>query len=268
MELHFPVARAIDCAMKTLRSFINSATIPSLLFIAFLVCGCRMRSISNSGYQGGSYYGNPLYRGELNEFDILGVDRDQTVTEADISKALDTPAKVRLKKGNSVLLVQSGAMFPDEPMMTELGKFLNVVPFSGIPSREGKSRDAVQARSDEPSYAKSLRLMAARGGCETIVCYWGVLETAQKALASKPVSWVPVVGWSLPDESQQMRIRLKAAIIDVRTGNWSMFCPEPAGDTTTSGRLTRETADQRQVDTLKRTAYEACAKDLIKIYGN
>ena len=95
----------------------------------------------------------------------------------------------------------------------------------------------------------------------------GMLETARKGLASKPVSWVPIVGWSLPDEKQLMRIRLKVAVIDVRAGHWSVFSPEPFEDQAVSANYGREAADQSQVQKLKQKAYEAAVKDLLRIYG-
>ncbi|MSU56969.1 MAG: aminopeptidase [Pedosphaera sp.] len=232
-----------------------------------LLTGCQTRSISNSGYRGGAYYGGSLYHGELNEFDVLGVDRDHSITDSDIAKALDTPTRVKLRRGNAILLIQSGAMIPDDPMANELGRFVSVVPFSGVPAdlRHGDAKPDQEVRA---SYAKSLRLAAAKGGCESILCYWGVLESARKDLASKPVSWVPIVGWSLPDERQIMRIRLKVAVIDVRTGNWSVFAPEPFEDKAVSGAYNREVSDQAQVEKLKQKAYEAAAKDLLRIFGN
>lgn len=228
--------------------------------------GCATRSISDSGYRGGNYHNGSLYRGELSEFDVLGADRDQTITDADIAKALDNPARVKLRRGSSLVLIQSGAMMPDEPMAEALGRFVSVVPFSGWPTdgQRGVVKPDSETRS---SYAKSLRLAAAKGGCETIVCYWGMLETARKGLASKPVSWVPIVGWSLPDEKQLMRIRLKVAVIDVRAGHWSVFSPEPFEDQAVSANYGREAADQSQVQKLKQKAYEAAVKDLLRIYG-
>ena len=233
-----------------------------------LVTGCETRSISNSGYRGGGYYGggNSFYRGELSEFDVLGVDRDQSITDADIAKALDAKARVKLTRGSAILLVQSGAMFPDEPMVNELNRFVSVVQFSGVPA--DSRRDGGQEKTAQTSYSKSLRLAAARGGCDTIVCYWGILESGRKGLASKPVSWVPIVGWAVPDEKQQMRIRIKVAIMDVRSGNWSVFSTEPSEDKAVSGTYNREVSDQQQVEKLKQKAYEAAAKDLIRIYGS
>jgi hypothetical protein len=235
----------------------------ALVFLA----GCQTRSISNSGYHTGGYYGSSLYRGELNEFDVLGVDRDQSITDTDIAKALDTPTRVRLRRGNSLLLIQSGAMFPDEPMINELGRFVSVVPFSGVPTeaRRGEAQTDQMARA---GYAKSLRLAAAKGGCETIVCYWGVLESARDDLVTKSISWVPIVGWSLPNEKQLMRIRLKVAVVDVRTGNWSVFSADSIADKAASSSYNREISDQAQVERLKQKAYETAAKDLLRIYAS
>jgi hypothetical protein len=49
------------------------------LVITVLLSGCSVRSISNSGYNPGGYYprggdNNPFYKGELSEFDVLGID--------------------------------------------------------------------------------------------------------------------------------------------------------------------------------------------------
>jgi hypothetical protein len=73
---------------------------------------------------------------------------------------------------------------------------------------------------------------------------------------------VPVVGWMIPDQSQEMRIRLKAAIIDVASGRWRMLTPEPVTDDGWSSRSNRVEADQDQVDYLKRLGYAALARQI------
>ena len=55
-------------------------------------------------------------------------------------------------------------------------------------------------------------------------------------MSTKAVSWVPIVGGIIPDESQEMRIRLKIALIDVATGQWDAFSPKPIQDTSASAR--------------------------------
>src|SRR5438874_5332927 len=249
-------------------------------FLAALVAGAALvgcvstRSISNSGQpesdaatyptrDGGS---DPAfaYRGELSEFDVLGVSRDQTAFDEDIQQALASAKSVRLKFRSTVLLIQSGALFPDNSMVDGLSQHYRVVSFSGVPPRGTAADDAI----GNSNLSKSLRLAAARAGAETIVCYWGILESAREKIATKTVSWVPVVGWFVPDERQHMRIRLKLALIDVRTGNWSVLSP-PAFDSkalTVSPR--RAVADQKLVERLKQRAYSAAVQELVNEYGN
>ncbi|MHC1727791.1 MAG: hypothetical protein AB9866_17605 [Syntrophobacteraceae bacterium] len=152
------------------------------------------------------------------------------------------------------MLIQSGAMIPDEAMVKALEKYYNVSVFSGVPFTGG-------------NYAMALRLAAAKGGYERIVVYWGLLETARKGLGTKAVSWVPFVGGAIPDAGQEMRIRLKVAIVDVKSGHWDMFSPEPFQDTAISARFTRVASDQSQVALLKMKAYEVAAQDLLKRYS-
>jgi hypothetical protein len=239
-----------------------------------LLAGCgTTRSISNSGYRedyavgfapraNGSDPGY-TYRGELSEFDVLGITRGQTTTEQDIQRALDNAKAVTLNADSSILLIQSGAMFPDAPMVSELSKHFRVTPFSGVPTITRNNREYTTESRDPQSFAQSLRLAAARGGNDVILCYWGILESATEDLATKTVSWVPVVNWIVPDEKQHMRIRLKLALIDVRSGNWSVLSPNAFEDARISTSPRRGVKDQQQVELLKIKAYEASVKDLV-----
>lgn len=234
--------------------------------LALLAAGCQTtRSISNSGYPEAprySRYQTPqgdasfAYKGELSEFEVLGIQRDLVLTEEQIGQALDVAKPVRVPKGSSVLLIQSGAAYPDDTLIQQLNRYYHVTPFQGIPEAKGTN-----------SYAKNLRYAAALGGHTAILCYWGILETAEQDLRTKKLSWVPVVGWHLPDEKHHMRIRLKMAVIDVRTGNWAMFYPQSFDDTAFSAVLTRKNSDQEQVHTLKEKAFFAAANDFVKLYA-
>jgi len=236
-------------------------TILVLAISTFL--GCSTRSISNSGYDHGGYYqkDNPLYRGELTEFDVLGIDPASSISDEEITESLSKASKVSIKKGDSIMLIQSGAVFPDDPMQRELDKHFAIMPFSGIPLVDDRNNS-----SSTKNYGKALRLAAAKGGNEIIVCYWGTLETAQKNLATRAVSWVPVAGWMVPDESQMMRIRLKFAIIDVATGSWTIFTPDPIDDKAISAMANRESSDQGQVALLKEKAYKEAVEKLVRVY--
>lgn len=220
----------------------------ALLFLA----GCETRSISNSGFDHRYNYagrgGQPGgYSGELSELDVLGVTMDPTVTDADIQAALQTSARARLGPTSRVLLIQSGADFPDAPMLEALRQRFSVAPFSGKPP--GKT-------DGTPTYSKALRLAAARGGYDKIVCYWGVLESERKNKITAAVSWVPVIGSVIPDERENMRIQLKAAVVDVASGHWSIVTPSPRTSTSLSNVISRRQTDQSLVAALKAEAYQ------------
>ena len=252
------------------------------LLLAGMLLGCTrsVRPISNSGYVKPSrhttYCGPQVsdlateYRGELSEFDVLGITRGQMTSESEIRRALDQAKQVKLHPGNSMLLIQSGAAFPDAPIVAALSKHFQVVPFSGVPSVSPAESHPDYGSGNSESYAKSLRLAAARGGNDFIVCYWGFLESANEDLPTKTVSWVPMPGlkWVLPDEKQHMRIRLKLAIVDVRSGNWTVFSPEQFEDTRKSTSPRRAAKDQILVEELKQKAYEAAARDLVQLHSD
>src|SRR5258708_33159398 len=119
----------------------------SLMLACVLVAGCTKttRSISHSAYPQAAGYSDDSvradvsdpafeYRGELSEYDVLGIPRGEVTSEADIQRAIESAKPVKLRPGSSILLIQSGALFPDGPMVTELNKHFRVVPFSGVPT--------------------------------------------------------------------------------------------------------------------------------------
>ena len=59
-----------------------------------------------------------------------------------------------------------------------------------------------------------------------------------------------------------MRIRLKAAVIDVATGYWEMLIPEVYEDKQFSTGLSRHQRDQQQVEFLKEKGYRRLIADL------
>ncbi len=225
------------------------------LALVLLVAGCETRSISDSGYRSPYGWGrpaNPLYRGELTELDILGAAPRQEATEVNIAKALETATSPKLKRGDRLILIQSGAPIPDNGMLEAAGRYFAVAPFSGIPPEE------------KAGMAESLRLRAAQGGYRYIVCYWGVLESAREDREGRALSWVPIVGTFVPDQKQQMRIRLKALLLDVGTGAWKMLTPEVHSDSLYNSGWSRETSDQKLVTALKDKGYQSLVADLLK----
>jgi hypothetical protein len=232
----------------------------ALLAVLVLTPGCTTRSISDSGYRRDGYGHapqNPFYQGELSEFDLLGLQRGDEPTDAQIRERLAQTQTVRVRRGARLLLIQSGALLPDGSMLAAMNKYFSVVPFSGQP-----------AATNGPTYAGALRMAAARAGCEIIVCYWGALESAIARHESKVVSWVPLVGAAVPDETQHLRIRLKLAVVDTASGDWTLLAPEPIEARALSAGFNRETSDQRQVETLKQRGYEAAVLELIRVTAN
>jgi hypothetical protein len=260
--------------MKNFKVFILLAT-------TTLLAGCytKSRSISHSDYREPGrtmHYALPPngsdpgfeYRGELSEFDVLGITRGGVASNTEIEQALANAKSVRLQRGSSILLVQSGAMFPDGPMVSELSKYVRVVPFSGVPPVSQMPKSGQFESGYAEGYSRSLRLAAARGGNDVILCYWGILESENAKLATKTVSWVPVMNWFVPDEKEHMRVRLKMALVDVRTGNWSVLSPAPVDDARLSTSPRRGVADQKLVENLKQKAYAAGAKELLRQYSD
>jgi hypothetical protein len=230
------------------------------LLISIVLSGCTTpRSVSNSGYYPGDNNGrggdNPLYKGELSEIDVLGIDPGKEITEQDITSAASgKKEQLSLRKGESLLLIQSGAMIPEQEMTENMGKYFSVSVFTGVPD-QGKKADT--------GYAKALRLAAAKAGIDKILVYWGMLETETNDLATKNVSWVPIVGWAIPDQAQIIRIRLKVALVDVKSGQWDIFVPKVFEDTAYSASLNREQSNQQQVAQLKSKVYQAAVESII-----
>jgi len=230
----------------------------ALACVLLLLAACGTRSISDSGHREPGYgHGNPAYQGELSEYAVLGIDPAGTYSDADIQKAMVERRPLSVRKGSGILLVQSGAEMADPEMIAAMEKYYTVAAFSGVPQ---------QAKAAAP-YSQLFRMAAAKGGYDAVIVYWGVLESASQGLGGKAISWVPVIGGIVPDENQQMRIRLMMAVIDTRTGQWDSFSPEPFADEAMSNQHGRAASDQRQVMELKGKAYKAAAEAVALRYG-
>lgn len=225
--------------------------------------GCQSRSISNVG---GHRYGNSYsYQGELNELSVLGVRVNEEVSNQDIAAALEAREGkvVELERGDVLAVIQSGARFPDKEMLGSLEPLAKVIPLSGVPPEERGFRGEERKNKEPIRIDKSLRMAAAKGGANKMLIYWGILESAaEPEQAAKQLSWVPIAGRLIPDEYQHVQIRVKAVLIDVATGNWTMLRTEPLQDKRMSSRLTRESSDLKQVLALKEKAYGQFANDL------
>lgn len=231
------------------------------LLVIFLN-GCATQSISETGYaQNGSNGRNGQVSGtqqskELNELQVLGIRNLSGITEENISEVLAASTSVELPKGESILLIQSGADFPDGEMIESMSQYWDVNILSG-------SND----KYSEGNLNKALRYVAASGGNKHLVVYWGIVETAKKNLDSKGISWVPFIGWSIPDENTQMRIRLKFAVIDVEKGSWKMFQPSSVEEQFMSSIIGRKGKEQQKVIELKKLVYANAAKQIFNKFN-
>jgi len=237
-------------------------TVLALLLLSVLSGCTTQRSVSSSEYYPGGTTvrggDNPLYKGELSEFDVLGIYPGTEITEQDIAAAAsDKKERLSLRKGEPLLLIQSGAMIPEQEMTERMEKYFSVSVFSGVPA-QGNNADA--------NYAKALRLAAAKAGIDRILVYWGTVETETKDLATKNVSWVPIVGSVIPDQTQVIRIRLKVALVDVKSGQWEIFVPKVYEDTANTASLNREQSDHQQLTQLKSKVYQAAVESIIARY--
>lgn len=231
--------------------------------VLLLLAGCETRSISDSGYRRGE--SNRYYRGELTEAEVVGSPDSAAhpITDADIQRVLHSSKRVHAAPGTGLVVVQSGAVTPDDAMVQALNTRYRIQPFSGLPEERGFASSGEPVNSGNGSYSKRLRLAAAQGGFEHILCYWGTLESARENQVTKAVSWVPIAGSFVPDENQRMRINLHAVLIDVGTGRWSPYTGKPSEDAALSAGILRGSSDQKQVTKLKSQAYASLVDELV-----
>lgn len=193
---------------------------------------------------------------ELRDLDVLGMNAGEPTDET-IRKTLDKSSKVDLKPGESILVLQSGEPIPDARMVSELNERYRAIPFSGIRS------DWQAADTDAPDrYAKALRFAAAQAGAEKILCFWGSLEIARQDLSTKTVSWIPVLDFFVPDQKDSVRVHLKMALVDVRSGEWAVFRSAPIEEEVVSTAWEREHLENSQVKRMKLASYKTAVSSL------
>jgi hypothetical protein len=195
---------------------------------------------------------------ELSDADVVGSAVKKAPSDEDIRKALDHARAVDLKLGETVLVLQSGQSVPDGRMIEELNKHYRAVPFSGI-----RSDWTSHWENTEDYYPKSLRYAAAKAGAQKILCFWGALEVARHDLSTKTITWLPVVDIFVPDQKDNVRVHLKVALVDVRTGDWTVFRTEPLQSEVVSTGWGREHLDTPEVRQLKEKSYLVAVNTLL-----
>jgi len=233
----------------------NALLVGSVAFAIFLTA-CQ----TNSGYKTADFSSEKMYKknahtAQLRENEVLGIKTDENLSDSDIKRVLDETAALKIKPGSSLLLVQSGVTAPDKEMVAELSHFFTVIPYTGIPSE-------ISSSDSDVALSKALRLAAAQSKAENILVYWGNLEMKRDDLPTSIVSWVPVVDFMVPDEYQKLRMSLKVAVIDVRTGNWARFRTEPVEGDMVTTRYAREHNMHWPYESFKQRLYASASQKL------
>lgn len=214
-------------------------------------------------YRSADFTGDKVYHKgaatapQLTENEVLGLHPGKNTSDADIRRILDEGRTFHIQSGSRVLLVQSGSAYPDNAMVRELEHHFTVLPHTGVPR---------ELRENNSDVAKALRLAAAHSKAETILVYWGNLELKRNDLPTSIVSWVPVVDFAVPDEYQKVRMHLKVALIDVRSGHWATFRTEAIEEEGLTTRYGRERQPGWQLERSKQRLYQAAVKKLADGY--
>jgi hypothetical protein len=238
----------------------RNAFLGGLGAVSLFLAGCH----TNSAYKSADFSNEKMYKRnahspQLKENEVLGMKANEDLSDNDIKRILDETASLRLKPGSTLLLVQSGAPTPDKEMVKELSHYFTVVPYTGVPSE-------VCSGDSDAALSKALRLAAAQSKAESILVYWGHLEMKRDDFPTSIVSWVPVVDFMVPDEYQKMRISLKVALIDVRTGNWARFRTEAVEGDMITTRYAREHNMSWPYEAFKQKLYASASQKLRKGY--
>jgi hypothetical protein len=199
-----------------------------LLVVLVTLTGCTTRSIS---YHSGNE--NWLYRGELSQMSVIAA------LSADGEVHGEGPVTIPGK--GRMILIQSGQAAPDPQMVLGMPSGVEVLPFSGIPS----------PLSDGVSWRQAARA----GGVQTVLVYWGTIESSRVNQVTKAISWTPVTAW-IPDEEQQMRVAVSAVVADVASGRWSLITAVSRSSQVSSSLFSRAAQDQKQISELKQDAFE------------
>lgn len=233
-------------------------TLP-LLLLCFALTGCATTSISNTG-------NNPLYRGEIAEEDILGISSHKNITDGDIRAALSRSSggRVRLRQGEQVLLIQSGALQPDPELSQAFARHVRAHPYSGVPQSNKADGDRVPINGATPIEPKTLRLAAAQAGATKIVCVWGLVESADNSGGLQMTSLIPIVGDFLPSKRTIRRLTLKGIVLNTASGTWESYSTDPIIDTQTTSAFTREFGTAKHNILLKSSAYEQLAAKMMR----
>jgi len=221
-------------------------TLPTVTIVAtaLLFASCDSTPISATGYASSNRYSSSSGTPELSEIDFIKLSGNS-------GGASRPSASAR------VLLVQSGATIPDPALTKEFGRYYHVIPFTG-----DRREIAGDAETTSPQVAETLRLAARRSGASHMICVWRRIESARQSLATKVVSWVPIVGQVIPDETLHARINLKGGVLNAATGRWDAVGVNTKVGGRVTNSLNRSASRTAKTEEEKAAGYEMLAKKI------
>ena len=97
-----------------------------------------------------------------------------------------------------------------------------------------------------------------------MLCFWGILEISRNDLATKTVTWLPVIDIFVPDQKEHVRCHLKMALVDVKSGAWSILRTEPVETEALTTGWSREHIDAPEIRALKARSHEAAVQSRLR----
>lgn len=210
----------------------------------------------------------PPATGHLTEQDVLDINPKQEVTEDDIQDAIKAASSgtFTLTPGDRIILVQSGATVPDSVMQEAMMSHYQVAVYSGIapikPRPKLARKGETPLETPEPNYIKTLRLAAAKARQDKIIVYWGYLELGKLDNDNKSIVWQRYLSGDIPSSTKQLRYLVRFALVDVKTGMWTMYSSINHQDEYVQTTFKSYENDIVQVNRVKDASYRLAAQNL------
>lgn len=236
----------------------------SLCFLSFLLISCAFEQNSKKTM----YTVLKATQIQLTDKDIFDEELDKEITDYDIQEAAYHAKKgFRVPLKSSIILAQSGAQVPDAYMQSALSNYYNVSVYNGF----SKTKNSSNRRKDKEqlvnnNYMKLLRLIAAKGGQNTIIIYWGTIEKGDLDEKTNIVKWSQYEGGKLSSKTKALRYLLKFTLVDVTTGNWSSYSPVNIEINYVPHKIGSNITDALQIDELMKKSYDNAALLLSEKY--
>jgi hypothetical protein len=199
----------IDMKLTSIPEFNRSMGLSALL--ALSLTSCVTTSLSNPSGSG--------HDRDLSVYDLTGVSANPT--EAEIRRAAAASGALPMR-GAKFLLVQSGAVQPDQELMDAYQAYGHAVPWTGL-AEERSSDDA--ATSPRGALARKLRLAAAQQQCSHVIVVFGEIQKDGEAIPV--INWVPIASDVLPNRYSGMRFYAQAAVLETRSSRFRMVSAQP-----------------------------------------